>query len=153
LFNPDESKRAEKMLELTYPKSLQAWMRIRRPTSQHSTYPGFFPWPGWEPERAKKTPICYISERTRQLQDTQKKEQRAAKEPEFYRNNPDDTQSDSDKQKRDNNSEDKVLFHYKYKCYKIYKIHNSPGGCLTSQTIIFMTTRLQALHQDFANLQ
>jgi hypothetical protein len=111
-------------------------MRIRRLTSQHSTYPRLFPRPGWEPERARSTPICYsscYSERTRQLQDTQKKWQRAGKEPGFSRNNPDDTQSHSDKQKRDNNLEDKVLFHYKYKCYKIYKIHNSPEGCPTSQ--------------------
>jgi hypothetical protein len=61
----------------------------------------------------------------------QKKEQRDAKEPGFSRNNPDDTQSHSDKQKRDN-SEDKVLFHYNYKCYKIYKIHKSPEVCPTS---------------------
>jgi hypothetical protein len=32
---PDESKRAEKMLELTIPKPFQAWMRVRR-ISQHS---------------------------------------------------------------------------------------------------------------------
>jgi hypothetical protein len=30
LFNPDESKRAEKMLELAYPKSFQAWIRVRK---------------------------------------------------------------------------------------------------------------------------
>jgi hypothetical protein len=53
--------------------------------------------------------LCY-SERTRQLQDTQKREQKAAKELKFSRNNPDDTLSHSDKQERDNNSEDKVLF-------------------------------------------
>jgi predicted nucleic acid-binding Zn ribbon protein len=39
----------------------------------------------------------------------QKRKQKAAKELGFSRNNPDDTQSHSDKQKRDNNSEDKVL--------------------------------------------
>jgi hypothetical protein len=33
LINPDESKRAEKMLELAYPKSFQAWMRVRLLTS------------------------------------------------------------------------------------------------------------------------
>jgi hypothetical protein len=42
LFNPDESKRAKKMLELAYPKSFQAWMRVRRLISKHSTYPGCF---------------------------------------------------------------------------------------------------------------
>jgi hypothetical protein len=33
LFNLDESKRAKKMLELAYPKSFQAWMRVRRLTN------------------------------------------------------------------------------------------------------------------------
>jgi hypothetical protein len=29
LFNSNESKRAEKMLELAYPKFFQAWMRVK----------------------------------------------------------------------------------------------------------------------------
>jgi hypothetical protein len=48
LFNPDESKRVKKMLELAYPKSFQAWMRVRRLISQHLTYPGLFSWLRWE---------------------------------------------------------------------------------------------------------
>jgi hypothetical protein len=55
---PDKSKRAEKMLELAIykarakelkrclsspcPKTFQAWMRLRRLKSQHSTYPRLF---------------------------------------------------------------------------------------------------------------
>jgi hypothetical protein len=35
LFDLDESKRAEKMLELVCPKSFQAWMRVRKLISQH----------------------------------------------------------------------------------------------------------------------
>jgi hypothetical protein len=34
-LQPDESKRAEKMLELAIPKPFQAWMRVRQ-ISQHS---------------------------------------------------------------------------------------------------------------------
>jgi hypothetical protein len=74
------------MLELAYPKFLQAWMRIRRLTSQHSTYPGLFSRPRWELERARSIPICYSScylERTRQLQVTRRKNRGLPKNPDF----------------------------------------------------------------------
>jgi hypothetical protein len=66
---PDESKRAEKTLKLVIhksrakelkrclsspcPKSFQAWMRVRRLKSQHSTYPRLFSQPGREPDSAR----------------------------------------------------------------------------------------------------
>jgi hypothetical protein len=62
ISQPDESKRAEKTLELAIhksrakelkrclsspcPKSVQAWMRVRRLKSRHSTYPRLFSWSG-----------------------------------------------------------------------------------------------------------
>jgi hypothetical protein len=52
LFTLVESKRIKKMLELAYAKSFQAWMRVRRLISQHSTYPRLFSWSRCEPESA-----------------------------------------------------------------------------------------------------
>jgi hypothetical protein len=79
ISQPDESKRAEKTLELTFhklrakelkrclsspcPKSFQAWMRVRRPKSQHLTYPRLFSWPGWEPDSARPISELLYTER------------------------------------------------------------------------------------------
>jgi hypothetical protein len=68
LFNPNESKRAQKMLELAYPKSFQAWMRIRRLISQHSTYLGLFSWPRWEPDSARPIPKLFNPNESKRAQ-------------------------------------------------------------------------------------
>jgi phosphosulfolactate phosphohydrolase-like enzyme len=48
----------------------------------------------------------------------------------FYRNNPDDTQRHSDKQERDNNLEDKVLFITNTNATKFIRITTRPGTAL-----------------------
>jgi hypothetical protein len=46
LFNPDESKRAEKMLELALSQVFLGLDESKRPLNQHSTYPRLFSRPG-----------------------------------------------------------------------------------------------------------
>jgi hypothetical protein len=62
--------------------------------------------------RTRPLPISfssYYSERTRYSQDTQKRLQNAAKEPRFSRNNLNDTQKHSNKQKRRQQLRNKIL--------------------------------------------
>jgi hypothetical protein len=47
------TKELKRWLSSPCPKSFQAWMRVRRLKSQHSTYPGLFSRHGWEPNSAR----------------------------------------------------------------------------------------------------
>jgi hypothetical protein len=57
--NQMRAKELKRYLSSSYPKSFQAWMRIRRLISQHSTYPELFSWLVWEPEGARPIPNCF----------------------------------------------------------------------------------------------
>jgi hypothetical protein len=60
----------EKTLELAYPRSFQAWMRVRRLISQHSTYPGLFSQPRWEPDSARLVPELFNPDESKRAKKT-----------------------------------------------------------------------------------